>query len=106
MKVVLNRTAVLFHSSRADGYNMDECVEHLVMEKNLWIARWCCQDAMPPNFVEKTFTNSHGQNLEICESFLPRNFPTIRMVPLDAMSRHYCTHTLVRAYNYISTGKK
>lgn len=32
------------------------------------------KDAMPPNFVEKTFPNSH----EFHESFPPRKFPAIR----------------------------
>ena len=40
------------------------------------------KDAMPPNFTEKTFTNSYKTS-KFCESFLPRKFPTIQYVLCD-----------------------
>ena len=36
-------------------------------------------DAMPPNFVERTFANSHKTS-EIYESFLPQKFSAILYV--------------------------
>jgi len=36
-------------------------------------------DTTPPNFVEKTFTNSH-KPLKIHKSFLPQTFPAVRQL--------------------------